>query len=244
MLARCPHGREMVCRIVNEQEHRERLELSSPHYGCGILAAGRPVPTMLRMVPASVGPEGLEPSPGGLRVRCAAADHAAHGARLDPVYLVHSPAMGARDSNPRPGPYKRPALTTELRAASGAEGPRTLACRIKSSVCCRRPCCARCPHDPRMLLGRIRFNRVWSMRLLLISSGSRPCCARSRSRTQRHSVISRVWATGPRLPFAGCLSAHFSRSGSGGARIRLSWFSARRCTVSATDPNEKSLMSL
>ncbi len=68
------HGRVVVCRIVNEQEHRERLELSSPHYGCGILAAGRPVPTMLRMVPVSVGPEGLEPSLGGLRVRCAAAN--------------------------------------------------------------------------------------------------------------------------------------------------------------------------
>ena len=25
-------------------EHREGLEPSSPHYGCGVLAAGRPVP--------------------------------------------------------------------------------------------------------------------------------------------------------------------------------------------------------
>ncbi len=97
---------------------------------------------------------------------------------LIPCILFTLPQWARRESNPRPGPYKRPALTTELRAASGAEGPRTLACRIKSSVCCRRPCCARCPHDPRMLVGRIRFNRVWSMRLLLISSGSRPCCAR------------------------------------------------------------------
>lgn len=39
-------------------------------------------------------------------------------------------------------------------------------------------------------------------------------------------------------------SAHFSRSGSGGARIRVSWSSARRYTISATDPNEKSPMSL
>ena len=38
--------------------------------------------------------------------------------------------------------------------------------------------------------------------------------------------------------------AHFSRSGPGGARIRVSWFSARRYTISATDPNEKSPMSL
>ena len=45
--------------------------------------------------------------------------------------------MARRESNPRPGPYKRPALTTELRAISRAEGTRTLACRIKSPVCCR-----------------------------------------------------------------------------------------------------------
>ena len=39
-------------------------------------------------------------------------------------------------------------------------------------------------------------------------------------------------------------SAHLPRSGSGGARIRVSWSSARRYTISATDPNEKSPMSL
>ena len=166
----------------------------------------------------------------------------------------------------------------------------------------------------------MRFNRVWSMLLLLVSSGS------PESRTQHYAVISRVRATGPRLPFANVVivpgrdggtrtalscsqgtraaaalhpvnpvrtggfeppiswsptgampgfatfcrssscgsrtrlhalkgrdpqtdrrtsrvSAHFSRSGSGGARIRLSWFSPGY-TVSATDPNEKSLMSL
>ena len=50
------------------QEHREGLGPSSPHYGCGILAAGRPVHFV------SVGSDGLEPSPCGLRVRCAAAN--------------------------------------------------------------------------------------------------------------------------------------------------------------------------
>ena len=124
----------MVCRIVNEQEHRERLELSSPHYGCGILAAGRPVQSI-----TSVGPEGLEPSPGGLRVRYAAAN------TLIPCIFVHSRRNGRRrESNPRPGPYKRPALTTELRAVSGAEGTRTLACRIKSPVCCRYTTTPKC----------------------------------------------------------------------------------------------------
>ena len=78
----------------------------------------------------SVGPEGLEPSPGGLRVRYAAAN------TLIPCF-VSSPQLARRESNPRPGPYKRPALTTELRAVSGAEGTRTLTCRIKSPVCCR-----------------------------------------------------------------------------------------------------------
>jgi hypothetical protein len=40
------------------------------------------------------------------------------------------------------------------------------------------------------------------------------------------------------------VSAHLSRSGSGGARIRVCGSSGRRYTISATDPNEKSLMSL
>ena len=41
-----------------------------------------------------------------------------------------------RESNPRPGPYKRPALTTELRA-SGAEGSRTLTIPLKRRKRCR-----------------------------------------------------------------------------------------------------------
>ena len=73
-----------------------------------------------------VRPEGLEPSPGGLRVRCAAADHAAHGARLGPGFLLSLRAQqwARRESNPQSDPYKRPALTVELRAVkpSGAEG--------------------------------------------------------------------------------------------------------------------------
>ena len=110
------HGRVVVCRIVKEQEHRERLELSSPHYGCGILAAGRPVPSI-----ASVGPEGLEPSPGGLRVRCAAAN----------TLIPSSPFLtrrewARRESNPQSDPYKRPALTVELRAAMGEWGRKDL----------------------------------------------------------------------------------------------------------------------
>ena len=54
----------------------------------------------------SVGPEGLEPSPGGLRVRCAAAN----------TLIPCSPFLtrrewARRESNPQSDPYKRPALT-------------------------------------------------------------------------------------------------------------------------------------
>ncbi len=36
------HGRLVGCRIVKDREHREGLEPSSPHYGCGVLAARSP----------------------------------------------------------------------------------------------------------------------------------------------------------------------------------------------------------
>ena len=52
-----------------DREHRVGLEPTSPHYGCGVLAAGRPVHAIIR-----VGPEGLEPSPAWLRARRAAAN--------------------------------------------------------------------------------------------------------------------------------------------------------------------------
>ena len=102
------HGRVFMGRIVKDREHQEGLEPSSPHYGCGVLAAGRPV----LVIP--VGPEGLEPSPSGLRVRCAATS------TLIPCRFSQS---ARKESNLRPDPYKRPALTVELRAASvGPEG--------------------------------------------------------------------------------------------------------------------------
>ncbi len=58
-------------RIVkeSEREHRVGLEPTSPHYGCGILAAGPPVHFHCVMEP-----EGLEPSPARLRAGCAAAN--------------------------------------------------------------------------------------------------------------------------------------------------------------------------
>ena len=62
-------------------------------------------------------------------------------------------------------------------------------------------------HNPRVLVGRIRFNRAWSMLSLLVSSGS------PESRTQRYAVISRVRATGPRLPFANVVIAPVGTAG-------------------------------
>ncbi len=52
------------------------LEPTSPRYGRGVLAAGRPV------LPG-VGPEGLEPSPARLRAGCAAANTLVPSSFLD-----------------------------------------------------------------------------------------------------------------------------------------------------------------
>ena len=84
-----PHGAKWCAELSMNQEHRERLELSSPHYGCGILAAGRPVQSI-----SSVGPEGLEPSPGGLRVRYAAAS------TLIPCFAALTRRIGAEGIEP------------------------------------------------------------------------------------------------------------------------------------------------
>ena len=81
----------------------------------------------------SVGSEGLEPSPGGLRVRCAAAS------TLIPS-SVSQPRSSRRGGNRTLGLVLIRDLLSPLSYApmSGAEGTRTLACRIKSPVCCRR----------------------------------------------------------------------------------------------------------
>ena len=50
-------------------------------------------------------------------------------------------------------------------------------------------------HDPLLEIGCIRFHCAGVVIVLVLS-----CCGSPESRTQRHSVISRMWATGPRLP--------------------------------------------
>ena len=98
--------------------HRVGLEPTPPHYGCGVLAAGRPVHATIR-----VGPEGLEPSPARLRAGCAAAntwvpasttesvgpggvEPPSPGYRPGALPLSYRPSRfplrwGRRDSNPR-----------------------------------------------------------------------------------------------------------------------------------------------
>ena len=106
---------------------------------------------MLRMVPASVGPEGLEPSPGGLRVRCAAAS------TLIPI----SRRGGSRTLDLT---LIRGLLSPLSYApANRAGGTRTHTCRIKSPVCCRYT-------TTLCLVGRMRFNRVNISSLLFLGS--------------------------------------------------------------------------
>ena len=114
-------GAWLEAELSKIQEHREGLEPSSPHYGCGVFAARSPVLVL------QVGPEGLEPSPARLRAGDAAANTS--------VPSIESARWG---SNPRPASYKDAALTTELRAssASRAGGNRTHTWRIKSPLCC------------------------------------------------------------------------------------------------------------
>ena len=94
--------------------------------------------------------------------------------------------------NPRPASYKDAALTAELRAsASRAGGNRTHTVQIKSLLCCLLH------HDP--VIGLVYAFQADSVHhcspVHYAFSGS------PGNRTQRDSVISRVWATSLRLPF-------------------------------------------
>ena len=119
------HGKATGCRYImgafrcaelsnnkstgRDSNPRRRTTNAARGARCGILASW----TTSAFV--SVGPEGLEPSPGGLRVRCAAAS------TLIPFSASFAQQSARRESNPQSDPYKRPALTVELRAVSGAE---------------------------------------------------------------------------------------------------------------------------
>ena len=125
----------------------------------------------------SVGPEGLEPSPGGLRVRCAAAST-----------LVPSRSISRRGRNRTfDRVLIRDLLSPLSYAPVGPKGLEPLLAGLKVR-------CAAVTPRPQMSVGRIRFHRARFIVMLLASSGS------PESRTQHYAVISRVWATGPRLP--------------------------------------------
>jgi hypothetical protein len=111
-------------RIVKEREHRVRLELTLPHYGCGVLAAERPV--LLANQRFAVGPEGLEPSPTWLRARHAAAN------TLIPSFVTRCDRFLGR-TLAHSGQSRWSPLSSKI----GAGRTRTLTLRIKSPLCCR-----------------------------------------------------------------------------------------------------------
>ena len=121
----------------------------------------------------SVGPEGLEPSPGGLRVRCAAAS----------TLIPFSASL--RTQNRRGGNR-----TLDLTLIRGLLSPLSYAPSVGPKGLEPLPAglkvrCAAVTPRPQMQVGRMRFHRVCFMVMLLVFSGS------PESRTQRYPVISR-----------------------------------------------------
>ena len=129
-----------------------------------------------------MGPVGIEPTSSGLRDRCI-------------TLSATVPNQSARrELNPRPASYKDAALTVELRASeSRVGGNRTHTVQIKSLLCCLLH------HDP--MIGRAYAfqSKCTQHRSAPVSFGF--FSGSPGNRTQRNSVISRVWATSPRLPF-------------------------------------------
>ena len=124
------------------QEHRVGLEPTSPHYGCGVLAAERPVLVL------SVGPVGIEPTSSGLRDRRITLSATVPvsrrgGSRTLALELI-----------------RLPLLPLSYAPASRVGGDRTHTCRIKSPVCCQLH------HDP--MGGRAyAFVASWQHRVFL-----------------------------------------------------------------------------
>src|SRR6059058_6004525 len=98
-------GACVTTKLSNSKEHRAGLEPASPHYGCGVLAARRPVLVVSRTGPIRILRIGarLEPSPARLRAGNAAANT-----------LILCIQLARWELNPRPASYKDAALTAEL----------------------------------------------------------------------------------------------------------------------------------
>jgi hypothetical protein len=132
----------VVVSIVKEQtEHRAGVEPTSPHYGCGVLAARRPV----RVVSGTRGTRTLT-RPVKSRGCCL-------NTSVPYLNSLHSYNLARKESNLRPASYKDAALTAELRASSWAGGIRTHTRLIKSQGCSLYT-------TTQYWLGRIRLLRI------------------------------------------------------------------------------------
>jgi hypothetical protein len=115
----------VVVSIVKEQtEHRAGVEPTSPHYGCGVLAARRPV----RVVSGTRGSRTLTRP---VKSRGCCLNTSVPGCHFRFLLIQ----LARRELNPRPASYKDAALTAELRASSWAGGIRTHTRLIKSQGC-------------------------------------------------------------------------------------------------------------
>jgi hypothetical protein len=125
---------------------------------------------------------------------------------LTPQSQVLFSSKSARwELNPRPASYKDAALTVELRASeSRAGGNRTHSGRLKV-------CCAAFTPRPHKVGRAYAFQSPSARHRFLpwcfMFSGS------PEDRTQRDPVISRIWATSPRLPFQVSSRAPRGRTG-------------------------------
>jgi hypothetical protein len=95
----------------------------------------------------SVGSEGLEPSPGGLRVRCAAAN------TLIPFFHRHRAHYGRGGNRTLDLTLIRGLLSPLSYAPVGSKGPEPLPRGLKVRYAAVTP-------RPQMQVGRIRFSRV------------------------------------------------------------------------------------
>jgi hypothetical protein len=198
-----------------------------------------------------VGPEGVEPSPGRLKAGCAAITPRPHVAGLasafEPLCVPHclfSLFVGVVRGGVEPGTARSvvpgdvsdryASVTTSDLVPSRDGGSRT-----------RAPCAAWSLVFPKHAGRRYPTSRCFlSVRTAglargdLLAPDQAPVAALLRSGFSSSS--------GSRTPASGLKGRHpqplderavlFVVSGSGGARILVSWFSARCYTVSATDP--------
>jgi hypothetical protein len=107
------------------REHRVGLEPTSPHYGCGVFAARRPV------LITGVGPEGLEPSPAWLRARGSAT-------RALAPHEHHSQSNSSRPRRSRTFVFRLSAECSPVELRAGIECSSKCPCTILGGRASRR----------------------------------------------------------------------------------------------------------